>query len=142
MTRRVLVVHGPNLNLLGVREPELYGKESLADLDEQLRAWGEELDLEVETFQSNSEGEIIDRLHSAREHVDGIVINAGALSHYSLALADALRAVEVPAIEVHLSNVYAREPFRHHSVLAPVCRGVVAGLGRGGYRAALEWLAS
>lgn len=141
MTKRILVLNGPNLDLLGSREPELYGGLTLEELEARLARWGKELDIEVTTFQSNSEGALIDQLHLAREGFDGIVINAGALSHYSHALADALAAVGLPAVEVHLTNVFAREPFRRHSVLSAACVGVVAGLGPLGYRAALEVLA-
>ena len=141
MSKRILVLHGPNLNLLGVREPEIYGTLTLEALEEQVRTWGKELDLEITTFQSNSEGELIDEIHRARGRCEGIVVNAGALAHYSHALADALAAVSLPVVEVHLSNIFAREPHRRQSVLAPACVGVVAGLGPIGYRAALEVLA-
>lgn len=141
MSKRILVLHGPNLNLLGVREPEVYGTMTLEALEEQVRTWGKELDLEITTFQSNSEGQLIDEIHRARGHCEGIVVNAGALAHYSYALADALAAVRLPVVEVHLSNIFAREPHRRQSVLAPACVGVVAGLGPTGYRAALEVLA-
>jgi len=133
----VLVVNGPNLNLLGMREPHIYGRTTLPELEAMVQQWGQELGLEVETFQSNSEGAIIDRLHMARGRAQGIIVNAGAYSHYSYAIRDAITSVELPAIEVHLSNLYAREEFRHRSVLAPVCKGQICGLGVVGYRLAL-----
>jgi 3-dehydroquinate dehydratase-2 len=139
---RVLVVNGPNLNLLGVRSPEVYGHRSLADLEERCTAWGAELGLEVETFQSNHEGDIIDRLHAALGTADGIVINPGALTHYSYALHDAIEAVAIPTVEVHLSDISAREPWRAHSVVAPVCLASIAGRGFEGYRDALAALAN
>lgn len=138
---RAVVLHGPNLNLLGRREPEIYGHQTLADIDGSLRKVGEFLGWEVETFQSNHEGQLVDRVQAAAG-ADGIIINGGALSHYSLALADALRAVSVPAVEVHLSNIYAREAWRRHSVLSEACLGVIAGLGMNGYIAALHYLAA
>ncbi|BDG59867.1 type II 3-dehydroquinate dehydratase [Caldinitratiruptor microaerophilus] len=135
---RVLVLHGPNLNLLGVREPGIYGTTTLAEIDRQLAERGRELGLEVVTFQSNHEGALIDRIHAARTEVDAIILNPGALTHYSYALRDALAAVGLPAVEVHLSNIHAREPFRQHSVTAPACRGVIAGFGARSYLLALE----
>jgi 3-dehydroquinate dehydratase-2 len=139
---RVLVVNGPNLNLLGVRNPEVYGRQSLADLEQHCLAWGTELGLVVETFQSNHEGAIIDRLHAALGTTDGIVINPGALTHYSYALHDAIEAVAIPTVEVHLSDILSREPWRAHSVLAPVCLTSIAGRGFAGYRDALVTLAN
>lgn len=138
--RRVLVVHGPNLDLLGTREPGIYGAATLADIDAGLARRAKELGAEVECFQSNHEGAILDRLHEARGRVDGIVINPAGLTHTSVVLRDALLAVDVPFVEVHLSNVHAREPFRQRSLLADVARGVVCGLGPAGYRLALEGL--
>lgn len=138
--RKFLVLHGPNLNLLGSREPEVYGRQTLEEIDHMLQEWAEQRGCRVDTFQSNSEGALIDRIHEARDRYDGIVINPGAYTHYSIALRDALAAVPVPAVEVHLSNVHAREPFRRHSVISPVVRGVIAGLGPVGYRLALEAL--
>jgi 3-dehydroquinate dehydratase-2 len=134
----VLVLHGPNLNLLGTREPDIYGSLTLAEIDEAMRRWGGEAGFEVEAFQSNLEGALVDRLHEARGRVVFVVINAAAYTHTSVALRDAITAVGLPTIEVHLSNVYAREPFRHHSMIAPVCRGVISGLGLQSYLAALE----
>jgi 3-dehydroquinate dehydratase-2 len=136
---RILVLHGPNLNLLGQRETDIYGTTSLHELDTSLTESAARLGVELETFQSNHEGELLDRIHGAHGTFDGILINAGALSHTSIALRDAL-AVAPPAVEVHLSNIHAREPFRHHSHLSAVCRGVVVGLGVDSYLLGLEGL--
>lgn len=134
---RVTVIHGPNLNLLGVREPDVYGAVTLDEIDERLRAEAQALNIRVSCRQSNSEGEIIDLIHRAREQAEGIIINPGGYTHTSVAIRDALAAVGVPAIEVHLSNVHAREPFRHRSLIAPVARGQIIGLGAEGYVLAL-----
>ncbi|HEX6988641.1 MAG TPA: type II 3-dehydroquinate dehydratase [Bacillota bacterium] len=139
---RVLVIHGPNLNLLGEREPEVYGTLTLDDIDDRIRAEAAALGIEVTCVQSNSEGALIDAIHAARRDADGIIINPGAYTHYSLAIRDALAAVPVPAIEVHLSNVHAREEFRRHSVIAPVVKGQIVGLGVEGYLLALRALRS
>jgi 3-dehydroquinate dehydratase-2 len=134
---RVLVLHGPNLNLTGIREPEIYGTTSLGEIDEGLRRQGAALGIEVDCFQSNHEGDLIDRIHEARRRYDAIIINPGALTHYSLCLADALRAVGLPVIEVHLSNIHAREAWRRQSVIAPVASGQITGFGSRSYTLAL-----
>src|SRR5574337_1304181 len=125
---RVLVLHGPNLNLLGTREPGIYGALTLDDLNARLRAWAQPRNIDLAITQSNHEGALIDAIHQAAGW-DGIVINAGGYTHTSVAIRDALAAVKTPTVEVHISNVYAREEFRHRSVLAPVCRGSIVGLG-------------
>ena len=136
---RILIVNGPNLNLLGQREPETYGSESLDEINERLTAHAEQLGLDVSFFQSNSEGEIIDYLHREGFEADGLIINPGAFTHYSYAIRDAIVAVNLCAVEVHLSNIYSREEFRHKSVIAPVCRGHVVGFGAEGYFMALSF---
>lgn len=137
----ILVIHGPNLNLLGTREPHIYGSTTLREINEDLQARGAELGLAVETFQSNHEGLLIDRVQQAHGKAAGMIVNAGGLTHTSVSLRDAIAAIRVPTIEVHLSNLYAREEFRHHSYLAPICLGQIAGLGAIGYRLALDALA-
>lgn len=137
-----LIINGPNLNRLGTREPEVYGTATLADIEAVVAARARELGWDVESFQSNHEGALIDRIHAAADAgVAGIILNAGALTHYSYALYDALRAVQVPAVEVHLSNIRSREPWRRRSVTRPACVGFFAGMGPRGYVAALELLA-
>jgi 3-dehydroquinate dehydratase-2 len=139
---KVLVINGPNLNLLGIREPEIYGSTTLADVDNGLRAQGEQLGVEVLCFQSNHEGAIVDRIHQARiEGVSWILINPGAYTHTSVAIRDALAGVAIPFVEVHISNVHRREPFRHHSYLSDVAEAVMAGFGTQGYGLALQFIA-
>jgi len=140
-TSRILVVHGPNLNLLGRREPEVYGRTTLAEIDAELVELGRLLGYAVECFQSNHEGQLIDRIQEAMSGHAGIVINPGGLTHTSVALRDALAATDLPVIEVHLSNVFAREAFRHRSFVSGIAAGVVTGLGAAGYRLALTALA-
>ena len=135
---KILVMNGPNLNLLGTREPEIYGSLTLADIHERLRCRANEAGLEIEFMQSNHEGGLVDAIQRARRTVDYIILNAAALTHYSIALRDAIAAVDVPVIEVHLSNIHKREEFRHKSVIAPVVLGQIAGFGAESYLAALE----
>lgn len=135
--KKILILHGPNLNLLGVREPEIYGSETLASLDQALIEEGNRLGVVVQVFQSNHEGALIDRLQAARGNTDGILINPGGLTHTSVSLRDALASLECPVIEVHLSNIFAREDFRQTDLVAPVCRGTITGLGRWSYFAGL-----
>ncbi len=136
----VLVIHGPNLNLLGTREPETYGTQTLAGLDARIAAEASALGLSVRSVQHNSEGAIVDELHAAKGQFDGIVLNAGAYTHYGYALRDAIAAIGIPTIEVHLTNTLAREPFRATSVIGPVCRGTIAGFGAASYLLALHAL--
>src|SRR5579863_6945995 len=134
----VLVIHGPNLNLLGEREPEVYGRTRLNDIDKELKTLGRELEMKVETFQSNSEGAIVDRIQKARGKTDVLLLNPGAYTHTSVAIRDAILAVDIPVIEVHLSNVYKREEFRHHSTIADVAHGRIMGFGADSYSLALR----
>jgi 3-dehydroquinate dehydratase-2 len=138
---KIAVLNGPNLNLLGTREPALYGRASLDDIELSLRAVGQDVGAELEFAQYNGEGQLIDAIHTLRGRTDGIVINAGAYTHTSLAIRDALVAISVPYVEVHMTNVYAREPERRHSMLAPAAVGVVCGLGAYGYELAVRGLA-
>lgn len=142
MPRRVLVLNGPNLNLLGTRETDVYGTATLDDILADLRTAAADRGIEVRDAQHNGEGDLIDALHEARSSVDGVIFNPGAYTHYSIALRDAITAVEIPVVETHLSNVHAREEFRHTSVVSAVCLGVVAGFGATSYRLALDALAA
>lgn len=134
----ILVLNGPNLNLLGTREPEHYGADTLADIEDRLAATASAAEMQLSFFQTNAEHELLDKVHAARGHIDYIIINPAAFTHTSIALRDALAAVEVPFIEVHLSNVHARETFRHHSYLSDIAQGVISGLGAQGYDLALQ----
>ena len=135
---KVLVVHGPNLNLLGCREPDTYGEQTLAQIDKMIASHAGEAGIEVKFVQSNIEGELVDAIQQAAQWADAIIINPAAYTHTSVALHDALAAVDIPAIEVHLSNIYAREEFRHHSLTAAACQGQISGFGGWGYVLALE----
>jgi len=135
---RIAVLNGPNLNLLGVREPELYGRESLADIERRLRVVGRELNVDLEFAQRNGEGELIEVIQSLRGRANGALINAGAYSHTSLAIRDAFAAVQVPFVEIHLTNIFAREPERRHSILASSALALVCGFGANGYEFALR----
>jgi 3-dehydroquinate dehydratase II len=138
----IFILNGPNLNLLGVREPATYGYDTLADVEQRCLARARALDLAIDFRQTNHEGQLVDWIHEAREAADGIVINAGALTHTSVAILDALNAADLPVIEVHLSNIFRREAFRHHSYVSFAARGVICGLGPHGYELGLEALAS
>jgi 3-dehydroquinate dehydratase-2 len=137
---KILLLNGPNLNLLGVREPEVYGSETLQDIVDEVRTFASKRNVELTDFQSNSEGDLVAAIHEARTTVDGIIMNPGAYTHTSIAIRDAISGVGLPVIETHLSNVHARESFRRQSMIAPVCVGVVAGFGRNSYFVALDGL--
>lgn len=137
---KFLVINGPNLNLLGEREPDVYGDESLQSMNDELLGTVRSMGLDISFFQSNSEGGIIDRLHSARREYDGVILNAGAYTHYSYAIRDAIAAIKIPVVEVHLSNVNNRDEFRKNSVIAPVCAGTIAGFGKRVYLLAVNAL--
>lgn len=138
--RKILVLLGPNLNMVGIREKGVYGDETSESINRQIMECAENLDYECDIFQSNHEGDLIDRIHAARNVYDGAVINAGALAHYSYALRDAIASVRIPFVEVHMSNIYSREEFRHKSVLSAVCAGQIAGFGKTSYFLALKAL--
>ena len=140
MTRNIVCINGPNLNLLGQREPEIYGYETLSDIEQKLHSLSSTLEMAVRFQQSNSEGQIVDWLHDARINAQGVILNAGAYTHTSIAIHDALKAMAIPVIEVHLSNPYARETFRHTNYITPAVTGSIAGLGSVGYELALNAL--
>ena len=142
MKKRVLVLLGPNLNMVGIREKGVYGDESAESIEEQIRAKAESMGYVCDIFQSNWEGALIDKIHEARERYDGVVLNAGALPHYSYSLRDAIASVKIPFVETHMSNIHAREEFRHTSVIAPACAGQISGFGKVSYFLALEALQS
>ena len=129
MGKKILIMHGPNLNLLGEREPGIYGDTNFETLNAHLVEFAASLGLEAEVYQSNHEGALVDKLHESRKEFAGIVLNAGAYTHYSYAIADAIKAIKIPVIEVHISNIFARDAFRSHSVIAPVCKGSISGFG-------------
>ncbi len=137
---RILVLHGPNLNLLGLREPEIYGSVTLIQINESLKLKSEELQVSIDCLQSNHEGQLVDAIHDAREKHRGILINAGAYTHTSVAIRDALAGVAIPTVEVHLSNIYTREDFRHHSYIAPIAIGQISGFGADSYFLGLQAL--
>ena len=140
MAKNILLLNGPNLNLLGTREPDIYGRTTLDDIVSDMRALVEAAGGKLSSFQSNHEGALIDRIHQAqRNHVDAIVINPGGLTHTSVSLRDALAGVNIPFFEVHISNIHQREPFRHHSYLSGIAKGVICGFGTDGYRMAIEF---
>lgn len=138
MRKKLLVIHGPNINLTGLRETGIYGKESIEDINNEILSYAAATGFECEIFQSNHEGGIIDKLHEARAGCDGVVLNAGAFTHYSYAIRDAISTIMIPVIEVHFSNIHAREEFRRVSVLAPVCAGQVCGFGKYSYMLAID----
>lgn len=138
--KKILILHGPNLNLLGLREPEVYGKLTLNDINQRLVSLGEEMGVEIRTSQANGEGELIDALHEASEWADGVVFNPGAYTHTSFVLRDAVSAIDLPVVEVHISNVDAREAFRHKSLIAPACVGRISGFGWQSYTLAIRAL--
>lgn len=138
--KKVLFILGPNLNMVGIRDKNIYGTETAESINNQVKKWADEMNIELEIYQSNHEGEIIDKIHSAYQNKDGIIINAGALTHYSYAVHDAIEAVQIPTVETHMSNIYAREEFRHKSVISSVCSGSIAGFGKNVYYLALAAL--
>ncbi len=140
MNKKVLLLLGPNLNLVGIREKEIYGETAADAIEKGVAAYGKEIGIEVDVYQSNWEGAIIDKIHEARTKYDAVIINPGALTHYSYAIRDAIAGVSIPFIEVHMSNIHTREEFRHKSVTAPVCVGQIAGFGAKGYNMALDYI--
>ena len=139
MPLKLLILNGPNLNLLGRREPEIYGEDTFEDFLLHLKGKFVDADVDLEYYQSNHEGELLDKMHEVGFTYDGIILNAGALTHTSIALADAVSAIKTPVVEVHISNVHKRETFRHHSYISPVAEGVIVGLGLRGYELAVEY---
>ena len=139
--KKILFILGPNLNMVGIRDKNIYGAETAESINIQVMEWAKEFDFDLEIFQSNHEGDIVDKIHSAYGEKDGILINAGALTHYSYALHDAIEAVHIPTVETHMSNIYAREEFRHKSVISAVCIGCIAGFGKESYYLGLSALA-
>jgi len=137
---KLLIINGPNLNMLGIREPKKYGTITLADIEKELYAYSFELGADIETFQSNCEGNIIDKIQQAFTNFDGILINPGAYTHTSVAIRDAISSVNIPTVEVHMTNIYAREEFRHHSYIAPVCIGHIVGFGSNSYKLGMSAL--
>ena len=135
---RILVINGVNMNMLGFREPEKYGSMTLKNLEKELYAFSFELGIDIETFQSNFEGEIVEKIHDVKKKFDGIIINAGAYTHTSIAIRDAISSVNVPTVEIHMTNIYKREDFRHHSYIAPVCMGQISGFGVNSYKLGLK----
>ena len=140
MSKKILIMHGPNLNLLGEREPGIYGDTNFEAVNTRLVAFAKSLGLEADVFQSNHEGALIDKLHESRTEYAGVVLNAGAYTHYSYAIADAIKAIRIPVIEVHISNVFARDAFRSNSVIAPVCAGSISGFGVLSYELGIQAL--
>lgn len=140
MIKSILIINGPNLNMLGKREPAIYGSDTLLDIENMCKDYADKKGIKCKTFQSNIEGEIINEIHKAFDDFDAIIINAGAFTHYSYAVRDAIASVAKPCIEVHISNVHAREEFRHKSVIAPVCKGVIAGFSKNSYILAIDAL--
>lgn len=137
---KITVINGPNLNMLGTREPEKYGSTTLAEIEKELYAYSFELGIDIETFQSNCEGEIIDKIQQSLNNADGILINPGGYTHTSVAIRDAISSVNLPCVEIHMTNIHAREEFRQKSLLAPVCLGQITGFGKNGYKLGLKAL--
>lgn len=138
--KKILVLLGPNLNMVGVREKGIYGSEGADSIEEQIKSYARSNGFDADVFQSNHEGDLIDKIHASKDVYNGVVINAGALTHYSYALRDAIACIKIPFVEVHMSNIHAREEFRHKSVIAPVCAGQIAGFGKNSYFLAIEAL--